>query len=162
MLRNKKSLIILFIIFIINQALSYHNSNQIGIVSGKVLDSKKTPLSFVNVFFTDGIEGTITDENGCFKIETNHFGKRVLRVSHIGYEQKDIDVIVKKEAPVILNITLEESYVEMETVTITASSFTAADKEGQTLTSLDISCCHIRIPVRDDRSITVPANCNFF
>ena len=139
MLRNKIILAIIFVIsIVINQALSYHNNKQIGIVSGKVLDSKNAPLPFVNVFFTDGMEGTMTDENGCFKIETNHFGKRVLRVSHIGYEQKDVDVIIKKEAPVILNITLEESYVEMETVTITASSFTAADKEGQTLTSLDI------------------------
>ena len=95
---------------IITQVYPYKSSEQSGVVKGKVIDAKGNPLQYVNVFFTDGMEGAMTDENGCFEIRTSHFGKRILRISHIGYEQKDIDVIIGKEAPVVIEIILEESF----------------------------------------------------
>ena len=113
-------------------------AQQVGIVSGRVVDEGGNPLQYVNVFFTDGIEGAMTDENGRFVIETLRFGERTLRVSHIGYEQKDIEVIVSVARLVDLTIQMEESLIEMETITISASSFTMADEEGQTLTSMDV------------------------
>jgi len=92
----------------------------------------------VNVFFTDGIEGSMTDDAGEFRIETLKFGVRTLRISHIGYIQKDVQMDVQPEEPVSLTIELEEALVEMDAVTISAGSFTMADEEGQTLTSLDV------------------------
>jgi len=111
---------------------------QPGIVSGRVLDEDGKPLQYVNVFFTDGIEGAMTDENGRFVIKTMRIGERTLRVSYIGYEQKNIEVVVSAARQVDLTIQMEESLIEMETITISASSFTMADEEGQTLTSMDV------------------------
>ena len=78
MLRNKNFLIVLFlIVLIITQVYPYKSSEQSGVVKGKVIDAKGNPLQYVNVFFTDGMEGTMTDENGCFEIKTSRFGKRI-------------------------------------------------------------------------------------
>ncbi|MBC8180169.1 TonB-dependent receptor [candidate division KSB1 bacterium] len=95
-------------------------------------------MPYVNVFFTDALEGTISNELGQFYIETNRTGKRMLRISHIGYEQKDVEVLVSVAMPPNIEITMVKSLIEMDAVTISAGSFTMADEEGQTLTSLDV------------------------
>lgn len=107
-------------------------------VEGVVMDKSEHPLPFVNVFFIDNMEGTMTDEVGHFTIETARMGRRTLRISHIGYEQESIEVIVSETDLVILEIRLEKSLVEMDAITIIAGSFTMADEEGQTLTRLDV------------------------
>lgn len=113
-------------------------------VEGVVQDQDGKLLSYVNVFFTDGVsegslgEGAMTDEAGKFRLETPKFGVRILRISHIGYVQKDMLVDVQPERSINLTIELEEALVEMDAVTISAGTFTMADEEGQTLTSLDV------------------------
>lgn len=109
-----------------------------GRINGVVFDNKKQPLPYVNVFFKDNLEGTMSDKNGLFSIITNDYGDRDLHFSHIGYEQQEIIVCIMQGEIVNVNIQLKKALVEMEMVTVSAGSFTMADKEGQTLTSMDV------------------------
>ncbi|MBQ4916016.1 carboxypeptidase-like regulatory domain-containing protein [Maribacter sp. MMG018] len=60
-------------------------------VSGIVIDEGGEPVAFANVFFKNSTEGTITNDNGRFYMESdgNH---QVLVVSFIGYENQEIEL----------------------------------------------------------------------
>ncbi|MBC8345470.1 MAG: TonB-dependent receptor [Candidatus Marinimicrobia bacterium] len=106
-------------------------------VSGNITSKSGEKLTYVNVYFMDTLEGTITDSTGNFSIKTKLGGSRLLRISHIGFEQMDISISVKPEMNEI-KVVLVKSFMEMDPVTVSAGSFTMADEEGQTLTSMDI------------------------
>ncbi|MFB0516561.1 MAG: TonB-dependent receptor domain-containing protein [Candidatus Neomarinimicrobiota bacterium] len=113
-------------------------AQNVGVISGRVEDESGSPLQSVNVFLLDSIEGAMTDENGRFRIETARSGNLTLRVSCIGYEPQDIAVVVSPTQPVNLTIRLQVTFIEVDPITVSASSFTMADEEGQTLTSMDV------------------------
>jgi len=106
-------------------------------VLGNVQSDEGESLSYVNVFFTDNLEGTISDTSGEFSIVTSTHGERVLRISHIGYEQIDLPINVNNGMASI-EVILNKSFMEMDPVTVSAGSFTMADEEGQTLTTMDV------------------------
>ena len=57
-------------------------------VSGIVTDNFGDPVAFANVLFQNSNEGTITNENGRFYLESdNNFD--ILIVSFIGYETQE-------------------------------------------------------------------------
>ena len=58
-------------------------------VSGYVYDEYKEPVSFANVIFKGSSEGTITNENGKFYLESDETWSTVL-VSFIGFETIEI------------------------------------------------------------------------
>jgi len=135
---SKGNIAALLIVIIMQLLWLPVNGGQELIIKGRILDEKSNPLQFVNVFLTDSYEGAMSDENGNFLLKTDKTGKRILRISHIGYEQQDLEIILKSGKPLELTITLKESFVPLATITIIASSFTAADEEGQTLNSMDV------------------------
>ena len=58
-------------------------------VSGMVVDENKDPVAFANVFFKDTTEGTITNEDGRFYLESEET-HTTLVVSFIGYQSAEI------------------------------------------------------------------------
>jgi len=58
-------------------------------VSGIVLDEFNEPVAFANVIFKDSYEGTITNDDGRFYMESDAT-HQTLVVSFIGYEDKEI------------------------------------------------------------------------
>ena len=60
-------------------------------VSGIVIDENKDPVAFANVFFKDTTEGTITNEDGRFYLESEGT-HAVLVVSFIGYQKVEFDL----------------------------------------------------------------------
>lgn len=74
------------------------------IVSGVVIDDKKEPIPFANVYFKNSTKGTTTDENGKFYLESKKT-ETVLIISFIGYETKEIAILssVNKTLKVILS-----------------------------------------------------------
>ena len=124
----------IFSIFIsISIILGQHSMS----ITGKISDDNGDNLAYVNVYFLDNLEGAMTDEKGLFSISTSTTGLRILRISHIGFEQKDLEITVNSTIGK-LSIVMEKSYMEMDPVSVSAGSFTMADEEGQTLTSLDV------------------------
>lgn len=60
-------------------------------VSGIVIDESGEPVAFANVLFKNSIEGTITNDNGRFYMESDNTHK-TLSVSFIGYENQEIEL----------------------------------------------------------------------
>jgi vitamin B12 transporter len=122
-----------FIIIIFNIVFA----ESISKISGKVVAGNGDNLAYVNVYFIDSLEGAMTNEYGQFLINTTKYGDRILYFTHIGYEEQSIEINVNSE-PQVLSITLIRSFVEIDPISVSTSSFTMADKDGQTLSSMEV------------------------
>ncbi len=107
-------------------------------ISGVVTGQNGEPLIYANVFLKNRVEGSITDGNGEFTIQTDANGQVTLICSFIGYEQYTNDLQLKPDSKIDLNIEMRETEIRGESVVVIASAFKAADEEGVTLTSLDV------------------------
>jgi hypothetical protein len=81
----KKYLLFLFFIF-----LQYNNAQTI--VAGIVIDDKKEPIPFANIYFKNSTVGVTSDENGKFYLESKKT-ETVLVISFIGYQTKEITLL---------------------------------------------------------------------
>jgi len=80
-------------LFLLTFLLSFFAWSQTK-VSGIVLDDNQDPVAFANVFFKDTTEGTITNEDGRFYLESEQT-HAVLVVSFIGYQKAEVDLTKK-------------------------------------------------------------------
>ena len=95
----KRYLTIYFILFTV--AFSFAQTK----VSGLVFDENNEPLPYVNIVFKGSIEGTITDENGRFYLESKKNWETLI-VSFIGYET--IEYTIPKRVNYNLKFVLKE------------------------------------------------------
>jgi len=78
-----------------------------AIVKGKVVDSNKDPLEFVNVTLLDTngnlVTGSIVDETGSFILPDVKNGNYKLKISYVGYEtiEKNITINTKSDTRVV-------------------------------------------------------------
>ncbi len=84
-------------------------------VSGYVFDEVNQPVSFANVIFSGTTEGTITDENGKFYLESEET-RTALTVSFIGYET--LNVTLDKKVNYNLKFVLKEEAAQLNEVVI--------------------------------------------
>ncbi len=84
-------------------------------VSGVVKDIYNEPVAFANVIFKDTNQGTITDENGRFYMESDET-QEGLWVSFVGYQMKEVPL--QKKVTYNLEIILEEEAQALEEVKI--------------------------------------------
>ena len=93
-------------------------------IRGTVLDiDSEMPLigATISILDFDPIMGTTTDIEGKFNLTDVPLGRVTIQFSYLGYESKVIpNVVVNSGKEVILNISLEESVVSLEEVTIIA------------------------------------------
>lgn len=75
-------------------------------VSGVIKDDTGYPVSFANVIFKDSQEGTISDENGRFYLESDKTYKTVI-FSFIGYSTKEVDLTARSNYN--MEVVMEES-----------------------------------------------------
>ena len=81
-----------FLLFIFLLSLGYSFAQTK--VSGRVFDEKNEPVAYANVVFKGSIEGTTTDENGRFYLESKKTWK-ILIISFLGYETLEYDLTKK-------------------------------------------------------------------
>ena len=101
-------LLILFL-FIVQYSVSQTK------VGGIVVDESGEPVSFANVLFKDSSEGTITNDNGRFYMESENTYTTLL-VSFIGYETKEIALTTK--VTYNMNVVLTESSEQLDEVVV--------------------------------------------
>ncbi len=72
-------------------------------VGGVVLDENNRPLPYVNIVFTGSIEGTITDEDGKFYLQSEK-NYNSISLAYLGYKtvtvpvkSKDLNLVIKME-----------------------------------------------------------------
>ncbi len=83
-------------------------------VSGFIVDDTDEPVPFANIIFKGSIEGTISDENGKFYLESE-LKYAELEVSFVGFETK---VISLDGITINLRIALEEGRDQLSEVTV--------------------------------------------
>jgi hypothetical protein len=92
-------------------------------VRGTVVDSEsKFPMIGAKikvVSITDKVYGAICDVNGNFEIKNVPIGKQILEVKSIGYETREVTVIVNAGKESILNILMEEQAIQGKEVIVT-------------------------------------------
>lgn len=73
-------------------------------VSGVVVDKKNQPVSYANIVFKGSNEGTVSDENGKFYLESTK-NYTTLVVAFVGFTTKDVDLekLVTYNMKVVLN-----------------------------------------------------------
>lgn len=84
-------------------------------VGGMVVDELGESVAFANVLFKDSYEGTITNDNGRFYMESDN-DHPTLVVSFIGFASQEIPLSSKVNYN--MNIVLEESNEELDEVVI--------------------------------------------
>lgn len=84
-------------------------------VSGVVTDELGEPVPFANVIFKDSQEGTITNENGRFYLESDSNYSQVV-FSFLGYETKEVPLIARSTYK--MEITLAEESSSLDEVVI--------------------------------------------
>ena len=145
----RKTILLLLVLFSCTSAFS----QQKAIIRGRVIDKdNKEPVIGANVIEYDKenriINGTISDVNGDFVLEMkdrNH----ILKVSVIGYETKEVDVITTGA----MTIELSTSSTEIEEVTVTATQ-----KSNVSLTNIadrDIASSTVKVDLSDMADVGV-------
>ena len=99
-------------------------------VSGEVKDEYGEPVAFANVIFKDSNEGTITNENGRFYLESeaNHDG---LWVSFVGYELQVVPL--EKRTTYEMTVTLKEEAAALDEVVIYSGKTSKKDNPAITI-----------------------------
>src|SRR5699024_11108391 len=84
-------------------------------IGGKVIDSDGLPVSYINVIFLNSTEGTITDENGNFYLESENSHEAV-EFSFIGL--KTVTLPLRESSALDLEIIMEEDAEQLGAVQI--------------------------------------------
>lgn len=94
-------------------------------ISGRIIDQDtKSVLIGANVLILGQQRGASTDADGYFEISNLELGTYILKISYIGYQNKNIpDVIVNSSKPAFLNIELSQSPIETEDIVISSGYF---------------------------------------
>lgn len=119
----RQTLLFLFLIF---TSFLYAQTK----VSGEVKDEYGEPVAFANVIFKDSNEGTITNENGRFYLESDatHTG---LWVSFVGYELQVVPL--EKRTTYEMTITLKEEAAALDEVVIYSGKTSKKDNPAITI-----------------------------
>jgi hypothetical protein len=84
-------------------------------VGGIVLDEAGEPVAFANVLFKNSTEGTISNDNGRFYMESDNVYD-ILLVSFIGFENQEI--ILERKVTYDMNIVLLEATEQLSGVVL--------------------------------------------
>lgn len=116
------SLIILYTLLLLSPSLLLSQETVLtSTVTGTVVDEEGEPLSaLIKVLRTDPVVGAAVDADGHFSLKVP-VGQQVLQIISMGYETKDIDIIVRAGRTEELTITLRSTYTTLEGVTVQQS-----------------------------------------
>ncbi|MEM6516354.1 MAG: TonB-dependent receptor [Bacteroidota bacterium] len=99
---------------------------QSGVIKGQILDKQsEIPLmgATIELLNTESPVGTTSDENGYYLLQNVPVGRQQIRISYIGYESITIpNIVVTAGKDAIVNISLIESFDELNTIVITSKT----------------------------------------
>ena len=108
-------------------------------ISGTITDKKGDPVINANIYLEGSYDGTISDAEGQFALNTDLSGSQIFTASFIGYE-KYSRLIHLGGRDTTMKVVLMEKVSEINEVSITAGVFSASDeKKSATLSSFDIA-----------------------
>jgi vitamin B12 transporter len=127
----------LFLSFLVVLITSSASSQ--AVVSGSITDTRGRGVAGVSITIKDSYDGATTDSVGNFRFQTTEKGAHILTVSSIGYKEVEQPVTLAN-APLTINISLNEKLDELKAVMVTAGSFEASDRKraATVLNTLDV------------------------
>lgn len=110
-----------------------------GNIGGKVLDKRNLqPLAGANVVVQGTERGAATDNEGLFIITGLEPGSYNVEFYYLGYAtQKKANVIVNPKRTTVIEVAMEESYVEGEVIEVSGSFFEKAREAVVSTRSMD-------------------------
>jgi hypothetical protein len=116
----------------------FHSSLAQTIIKGIVKDQKGVTIPGVNIFLKGTFEGTSSETDGTYILETEEEGTHTLVFQSMGFKTQEFEIILS-EGDKELNPILKEAINEMTSVTITAGAMEASDeKRAVVLRPIDI------------------------
>src|SRR5580704_7430342 len=103
------------LIFMISLSLSCYALFAQQTITGKITDSKGSPVSGATVKVKSTKKGTSTNSDGVFKIQAN--SNDILEITSIGFKSQSITVTASPD----INIILEASSSELADVVVVGS-----------------------------------------
>lgn len=101
---------------------SVAHAQSVGKITGTIRDAEtQEPLQGANVVVSQTLLGASSDENGNFIIRRVPPGAYVLKVSFLGFRTEVIRVRVQPDSTAPLQIALQPSPIESETIIVTGS-----------------------------------------
>jgi hypothetical protein len=121
---NVFSKVFLLLLFVITFN-SINASSPVQTVKGFVYNSdNRQPVAGATVFIEGTELGAFAGSGGEFEIDNVPVGRHTIRTSSIGYDTFSENIVVTSGKENILNIYLNQSYVEAEEITVTANKST--------------------------------------
>ncbi len=116
----KQIIILALVVFCFCENSNAENYKQT--IRGKVIDiDSKSPLTGANIILLNGdtLIGSATDADGTFRLENVPVGRRTIKVSSIGYEEKILgNIIITSAKEVVITIELREKVYTSEVIEI--------------------------------------------
>ena len=108
------------------------------VIKGIVKDQKEVTIPGVNIFLKGTFEGTSSEIDGTYVLETEEEGTFTLVFQSMGFKSQEFEVLLNGSS-ISLNPILKEAINEMTAVTISAGAMEASDeKRAVVLRPLDI------------------------
>jgi hypothetical protein len=108
-------------------------------ITGTILDAKGEALTGANIYIEGTYDGTSTNLEGLFILESSESGEQTLCIEYIGFKKISKEIWLDGAAIDLSVIELQEEFNELTAVTITAGTFEAGDKKKSiALSSLDM------------------------
>jgi iron complex outermembrane receptor protein len=114
----KQLYITLICLIFIASAASAREELKNGSIRGHVQTSDNKPAAFVTVSIKNSGKGTMTDENGNYRLTGIKPGTYTLRVSFIGLQTDEQQVTVNEDKQTIQNFTLRENASQLNEVLV--------------------------------------------
>ncbi len=124
-----------FIYFLPLMLLSFSTFAQIRI-SGRVTDNKDKPLKGVSVSLNNTLDGGTTDSAGYFSFETTETGNQTIVANDATHTTMGLPITIAGAN--ITGIALRMRTAVLESVTITAGSFSTGERAVTVMSPLDI------------------------
>ncbi|MCB0706800.1 MAG: TonB-dependent receptor [Saprospiraceae bacterium] len=116
-------------------------SAQTGVVTGYITDAfTNQPIGFANVIIPGTGFGTISEDDGSYRIEGVPPGLYDVRASFVGYTEKTAyEIAVTNSKPAVVDFKLEEFSSELEEVVVTASPFKKTAESPVSLRTIGVA-----------------------
>lgn len=111
-------------------------SNNIGMVSGKILSTEEEKVDFATVYFKGTTYGCVTNSEGIFHLKAP-VGKYTLVVSAIGYETQEHPVELVADNRVKLNVKIAPQVEELDEVVVVSTGVGRVKKSAYNVVVAD-------------------------
>lgn len=128
--------LILFIMLIL--VTSFTSAQQMYTFQGCVTTEDGRALPFVNVFVKQSLSGAMTEDDGTYSFTFKGNGEVVLVASMVGYERKEVQIVLEERTVIDMDIVLIEKVVLLKEAVVMGSSFSDEEEKGVVVKPMDV------------------------